>query len=300
VFGEASSKLSSLAPSLSLVKVEGSADIEIHYLPKSRWSEIGMDSPDMGEVSGYTQTSFDGETILSAVVVIDDSLTQLGRNRTLVHELVHALGLGHNSCQGSLMYGKTGYDPNWALSRYDATIFSAWYSSDPGSALESLPCPAVQWDSVNVLDAGLDSAIWCSRSSTECYTVSPKTGLDPSAQPSWWRTDGGLSRNDPSRYVQLDFKSILLVCELPRPLAPFGPCAFQSGGSAPYWYDGSVIYTYDPTKFKAFAVDGRRLLCELPSATRPYAPCQFTEGSTVVSVEMYTDGKAVYKTPPGS
>lgn len=301
VFEESAKKLASLAPGLSLVRTTSAADIEIHYLPKSRWAEIGMDSPDMGEVSGYTQTTFDKETILSAVIVIDSDLGQLGRNRTLVHELVHSLGLGHNTCQGSLMYGQSGYDPNWVMSRYDETIFSAWYSTDPGATLESLPCPPVQWDSVNVVDSGADQTIWCSRSSSECFAVSPFGGLDPSATPAWWRTEGGLSRSDPSKYVQLNFKSVLLVCELPRPLSPYGACTTQADQrSAPYWYDGSVIYTYDPTMFKAFSVDGRRLLCELPSPGTPYARCQFTDGSSVTVAEMYTDGATVYKNPPGS
>jgi hypothetical protein len=258
-----------------------------------------MDSPEMESVSGYTKTTFSDKKLLSAIVVVDDSLSQVARNRTLVHELLHAMGLGHNSCQGSMMYGKSGYDPDWKLSRYDATIFQAWYSPDPYATLELLPCPAVVWDTVRVQDEDPNTTIWCARSTNECFTVSPTTGPDLANGPSWWRTAAGVSRFDPAKFIQLNFNGISLVCEQPRPMLPYGSCTVKSGSpTASYWYDGKVVYTYDPTKFKAYSVDNRRLLCVLPSAAVPYAPCQFTEGSSVSVPDMYTDGTSVFKTPP--
>ena len=306
VLRDSFAKLGSLSPKVSLTTASSDANIEVYYLPKSRWHEIDMATAEMDTVSGYTQTTFDGENILSALIVIDDSLDQLGRNRTLVHELVHALGLGHNTCQGSLMFGGSGYDPSWEFSEYDSTIFRAWYSDDPGATLLPLPCPAVQWDVVNVRStSGPTTTVWCQQNSNECYEVSPVSGPKLTAGPSWWRTEGGVTRQDPSRYVQLNFNGLALTCDLPAPLAPYGRCS-RSDAAPPtpvnvsHWYDGKVIFTYDPSLYKAYSVENRRLLCTLPTPSVPYAPCQFTEGSQVSSADLYTDGQSLFKTKPAS
>lgn len=285
-----------------LYTTDANADIELHFLPKSRWAEIDMDSPEQDVMRGYTKYEAVAGAMQKAVIVVDESLSQLDRNRTIVHELLHAYGPGHHSCRGAMLYGSTGYDPNWKLQSYDLALMSAWHATDPFAVLQDLSCPPVIWEQVSITSsAKSEEPVWCQLESNECFAVSPSTGPRIDEGPTWWRTQNGVSRYDPSRFVQLNANGAVVLCDIPGSVGAIVACeqdANRSIQNPNWWYDGSVLFDYDPRTHIAFSVDGLRLLCEIPHDG--IGPCQFTERATLTGVDMYTDGKNIFKREPGS
>ena len=285
----------------ALSRSSSEANITVHYLPPSRWGELGMAPSGSESVNGYTKTTYQDGSLLSAVVVVDDALTQPLRNKTLVHELIHALGLGHHTCAGGMMYGGSNYDPSWFLSQFDTTLVEAWYSDSYERTLQALPCPPVQWDMVPPSSNTNGATLWCKKTSTECYEVSSRTGPLLEPQFRWYRTSAGISEYDPEKYVRIRSGEALFLCNRPTSELRYAGC--ESGGvrsvnRTDAWFDGNVIYKYDPDKYIPFRFEGRRLLCEKPSATVVHTPCQYTEGSTITAVDAYTDGSRIYKEKP--
>lgn len=290
--------------------VASAADVTVYFLPKSRWAEIDMDTVEMATINGYTRTSYQDGRLLEAVIVVDSTLDQTLRNKTLVHELVHALGLGHHSCAGGMMFGGSSYDPSWFFNAYDLTMIEAWYSDDPSRVLDPLPCPAIQWDVVRASTETGNKVLWCQKGAPDaatlpvqfCFEVSPVSGPLQTPEQTWFRAaDGGVSAHDPERLMRVQFEQQRYLCEKPTASKRYAPCekdARRVVSRTDAWFDGNKLTIYDPQRYLAFSFEGRRLLCEKPTPSTPYTPCQFTEGSTITSVDLYTDGTKVYEDIP--
>jgi len=309
-FASLNESLRTLAGVPVFAVVPSSADVTVYFLPKPRWAEIGMDTAEMATINGYTRTSYQDGRLLEAVIVVDSTLDPTLRNKTLVHELIHALGLGHHSCGGGMMFGGSTYDPSWFVNAYDSTMIEAWYSEDPTRVLDPLPCPAIQWDVVRASNEPGNMVLWCQKTAPDvpapsvqfCFEVSAISGPLQSPEQTWFRTaDGGVSAHDPEQFMRVQFEQRRYLCEKPTAAKRYAPCerdALRVVSRTDAWFDGNKLTIYDPERYLAFSFEGRRLLCEKPTPAQPYTPCQFTEGSVVSTAELYTDGTKVYEKIP--
>lgn len=283
------------APRLELVTA-AEADIVVHFLAKDRWREVIGEAIVGDDVDGQARyLQVDGD-ITEVTVVVNSASSQLQRNRTIVHEMLHAYGLGHHSCPGGLLYEGSEYEPEWRLSEYDRVLLSAWYAEHPGEPQVSLdlPCPALVWDTV-VFEG---TTLWCRMGTGECFEVDERTGVQTTSGPTAWYADGSITLYDPELYVAFASENGRVLCALAdRTYRPCEKGAVREVTRPDRWFDGTSLYDYNPETHLVRIFEGRRLLCEKPGTNR--APCQFTEGQTLTGIDLYTDGEFVYETPAG-
>jgi len=281
-----------------IVRVDrADGDIDVNFLEKDRWAEKmeGVDVDDT--VDGQARYVHEDGVIRDATVVVDTASNQYQRNRTIVHEMLHALGLGHHSCRGGLLYGGDEYDPQWDLKAYDALLLQAWYrehGDEPDVGVD-LPCPEVEWDSI--LFEG--RVLWCRTGGRDCYPVDARTGALTNEAPLWLGVDGGISDYDPDLFVKFRTEDGDVLCRLAT-VDGYQACklgALRVVDDADRWLDGTTIYDYHPGTHIARFYEGRRLLCEKPSPGGPRTPCQFTSEAVLTSADLYTDGQFVYSEP---
>jgi len=280
-----------------LVLTAGTADIAVHFLPKQRW----------GEVLGTTETdpSVDGKArylrrggIVRSEVVVDSTSRQVQRNRTLVHEMLHALGPGHHRCPGGMLHDGVGYDPDWTLRDYDIALLRAWYADHPSTPRVGvdLPCPAVRWSNAEI--GG--ERFWCRSGDGSCYRVDERRGVLDREEPRWWLTAGTVYDHDPARYRRIFSEGRRILCELPGDGRRYARCETTDGTAITTvnrWYDGQRVYDHDPETHTAARYEGRRILCEVLPPGGGRAPCQITNGTTLTGVDYYTDGTWIYPDP---
>lgn len=302
--------LRTLAGVPTFITATSAADVDLYFLPKSRWAEISMATSEMGSVNGYTKTTHRDGKLMAAVVVIDSTLDQPSRNKTLVHELLHALGLGHHNCAGGMMFGGSPYDPSWFLSPYDLTMLEAWYNENHVRTLKALPCPAIKWDVVGAATGTGNMVLWCQKPQLDprptdpqiCFEVSPVAGPIQILEKAWFRdASGAVSQHDPVLFTRVQLGQQGYLCEKPTTSKRYAPCeknATRIVARNDAWFDGNSLTIYDPELYVAFSFEDRRLLCEKPTLLVPYTPCQFTEGSVVSVIDRYTDGTMVYREIP--
>lgn len=281
-------------PRLEIVDRVDDADIVVHFLPKNRWREAIGEASVGAEVDGQARyRQIDGE-ITGVTVVVNSLSSQLQRNRTIVHEMLHAYGLGHHSCPGGLLYRGSEYEPEWRLAEYDRVLLEAWYAEhadEPQVALD-IPCPRLVWDTVTFEGV----VLWCRVGDGACYEVDERDGVDTTQGPFGWYVDGSISLHDPERYVAFTSDDGRVLCTL-------GNDAYQACETGALrevtrpnrWYDGASLYDYNPETHLVRIYEGRRLLCLKPSGKR--APCQFTTGHELTGTDLYTDGEYVYTAP---
>lgn len=289
---------SALAGLPELVRVDRQGgDIDLNFLEKDRWADVmeGIDADDT--VDGQARYVHDDGVISEASIVVDSASNQYQRNRTIVHEMLHALGLGHHSCRGGLLYGGAEYDPRWDLRQYDTVLLEAWYrehGDEPDVGID-LPCPEVAWDSV--LFEG--QVLWCRTGGRDCYPVDARTGALTEATPLWLGADGSISDYDPDLFVKFRTEDGDVLCRRAA-VDGYQTCelgALQTIVDADRWFDGATIYDYHPGTHIARFYEDRRLLCEKPSPGGPRTPCQFTSGAVLTGADLYTDGQFVYSEP---
>jgi hypothetical protein len=240
-------------------------DIEVVFAPPGEWP-VAPDG-DPAHVLGVTEARWTGEgELVGAVVAVDSTIEQSLRNQTIVHELVHAVGVGHVECPTSIIHGGSDGAPTWLIGPLDEALLQTWYdprlrTGEPASALssaiEGVPggptCEPVSFELVRfpAEEGGGAVVLWCETGpgARPCVAVD---GLgDPPAAPL----------TDPLRWV-LD----------------------------------RTIYDHDPTRYTAVQVEGRRALCDLEGGDR--RPCQFTDGpGPLTGVDFWTDGTFLYDTP---
>lgn len=270
------------------------ANIVIYFLPKERWREAIGEALVGADVDGQARYLQKNGDITEVTVVVNSSSSQLQRNRTIVHEMLHAYGLGHHSCPGGLLYGGSEYEPEWQLSAYDRVLLTAWHAEHPGEPQVNtdLACPAVTWDTV-VFAGG---TLWCRMGAGECFEVDERNGVARNARPDGWYAGGSITLYDPALYVAFTSENGRVLCAIEE--QAYRPCetgALREITRPNRWYDGTSLYDYNPETHLVRVFEGRRLLCEKPAANR--APCQFTDGQVLTGIDLYTDGEFVYEKP---
>ncbi|MCD9623094.1 hypothetical protein [Rhabdothermincola salaria] len=236
-------------------------DIDVLFAPRPEWPADLQEITD--HVLGVTRSTWTGDGLLTEVrVAIDSSIGQAARNETIVHELVHALGIGHVACPTSIVHGGGEGAPGWSLSPLDRDLVRTWYAPElsPGD-----DAAAVRADLV-VVTGG-----------PECEAP----GLEAAETPEgtlWCELTEGASRP----CVVVDGLGA-------EPAVPFG-------AAAEWWVMDGIVFDHDPDRYEAFVFEGRRLLCERTLEGR--WPCQFTEGpGPLTGVDAWTDGDLVYDAP---
>jgi hypothetical protein len=237
--------------------VDADPSITVLFAPRAQWP---TEPEEAGHVLGVTHATWEGDGHLRhADVAVDSTIGQAARNQTIVHEMVHALGLGHVTCVSSVIYGGPDGAPTWDLSPLDQSLVTTWYdpalptgapAAEVGALLDVQPGgPACEPQAVEAAETD-DGTIWCEVT----------TGSQP----------------------------CVLVDGLgPEPTVPL---------DADRWAVDGVVYDHDPERYGAFSFEGRRLLCEL--AGRERRPCQFTDGpGPLTGVDAWTDGELVYDEP---
>jgi hypothetical protein len=245
-------------PRLELLADGSPADVELHASPKDQWSVIFGGGESGAEVYGYTQTEWvQGRGLRRAVVAVDSLAPQSLRNRTIGHELYHALGHGHHTCRGGLMYGGGNGDLRWLPSTFDVELLEVLYRPDvpqgagADSALAAVPvggtdptCPAPQFSAVRAPDG---TALWCevTPDPRRCHVPLPGVQPTPGAEPAFWIAGGLLTVYDPSRFVAFRTTGGEVLCEIPRPLERV-PCQegvdLRQVERADLWTDGLQLF----------------------------------------------------------
>ena len=121
----------------------------MHFVPRAEFATVlDVDHVDPTAV-GLTRVSFApgrrGE-ITGGIVVVASDDDQVTRNRTIAHELGHAMGLQHSTCASSLMDGSSDGERSvrWSPSALDIRMGSLLYDPRlaPGlgrAAVEATP-----------------------------------------------------------------------------------------------------------------------------------------------------------------
>ena len=190
--------------------------VMIHFVPREQFAAVlGLRRVDPGAV-GLSRVSFEPGrrgTITGGIVVIDSDDDQVTRNRTIGHELGHAMGLQHSTCPSSLMDGSSEADRSvrWSPSGLDTRMGSLLYDPrlEPGltlaavdarlapTAVDGATCAPVDLELVRA--AGTGRHYFCVRSADRVRPCTSNVSVEPTLplrHPDAW-TDGSSLRATP-------------------------------------------------------------------------------------------------------
>lgn len=194
-------------------------DVDIHFIHRADFAHVlHIDHVDPTAV-GLTRVTVDPErpgVITGGIVVIADDELQVGRNRTIAHELGHAIGMQHSPCASSLMDGSSdgARSIRWSPSALDARIASLLYDPRLKSGLDAkaidailLPtatvgtgCAPVDLELVRA--SGSDRHYFCQRGIQRFRPCTADLTHEPSlpiTKPDAWTDGSSLTSRPPSR-----------------------------------------------------------------------------------------------------
>lgn len=195
----------------------GPADVVVHFVARDQFATVlGVEHVDPTAV-GLTRVSFApgrrGD-ITGGIVVVASDDDQVTRNRTIAHELGHAMGLQHSTCASSLMDGSSDGERSvrWSPSALDIRMGALLYDPRlaPGlgrtaveailtpSAVEGAVCGPVDLELIRA--AGSGRHYFCVRSPARVRPCTSNVGTEPRlplVNPDAWTDGSHLSAGPP-------------------------------------------------------------------------------------------------------
>ena len=232
------------------------ADVVLRSINRSEWGSYDKTPGSYDGASGVTIAEWDGRGRMTrAEVLVDATNAQSQRNRTIVHEFMHALGVGHHSCPSGLVYGAGDFDPEWRTTEFDRQILVLTY-----------------YQGFRTGQTASDLAMRIEETSKEPKCGSPAFETVEAEENLLWCLRGEGVR----------------PCQTANDQVP--P---NVAGTPSAWVKEDVVYSYDPSLYIAFQTDEGRVLCKKPNNGR--GDCQVTEGSFVATPTLWTDGETLYR-----
>lgn len=284
-------------PLLEIVDMPG--DVSLHSLEQTEWSSVLGTFEVKPKVDGLTRNVWEDDgSLVKATIVVDSGSDQWQRNRTIVHELLHSLGLGHHRCPSGILEQSAVYSPLWKLNVFDELLLRMQYASAQDLGVLSAnpePCLQVLWETLNDSDRG--STLWCQveQDPRKCVPASPDSEPSKETTPVAWISGGALLYYDPQLYTGYTYESAQILCKNTS-VGSSQECSVSEDntfGDVTLWLRDDTIYDYNIERYLRFSYNGSKLLCYIPS-NGVRSECQYTEGNSIDRVDAWTDGERVY------
>ncbi len=203
----------SLITGLNITVSPVAGNVDISFVPRAAFARaLDVENVDATAV-GLTRLRIDPRragVITGATVVVADDDLQVSRNRTIAHELGHAVGLQHSTCASSLMDGSSDGDRSvrWSPNALDLRVGSLLYDRRlaPGdttrdldellvpSAVAGVSCDPVDLELVRA--SGTDRHYLCVRGPQTVRPCTSNLSREPTlpiTDPDAWTNGSSLS-----------------------------------------------------------------------------------------------------------
>lgn len=290
-----------------IVISEQTSKVHMYSAPKSEWRAITGSGELHGEVDGITRTIWEDDgTLVSAKVAVNSESYQWQRNRTIVHEFLHALGLGHHQCASGILDDSSTYSPNWSLTNYDIRLIRMQYANSTELAeltRDPEPCLPVAWQTLS--DTANQKVLWCALdtesnspvlASQPCQYASGDVEPTVDAKPVAWVYSGSLYYYNPELYTRRTYgdKEILCATKTEKSYRECSVAVANKFTEVTLWLMNEVLYTYNPELYTRFDYEGSSILCYKVNTSERQG-CQYTDKPYIDVIDVWTDGAHIYK-----